>query len=227
MQTAPTAQMRVAVVPVTAFQQNCSLIWDTETGRGAVIDPGGDLDRVLERATREGVTIEKILLTHAHIDHAGATAELKRRLQIPIEGPHEGDRFWIEALPDAAAQYGFQTEGAFEPDRWLQDNDQVTVGGLTLDVLHCPGHTPGHVVFFHRPSQFAIVGDVIFQGSIGRTDFPRGNHADLIRSIRTKLFALGDQVQFLPGHGPLSTFGQERKTNPFVSDAAISKAARS
>jgi glyoxylase-like metal-dependent hydrolase (beta-lactamase superfamily II) len=218
--------MRVAVIPVTAFQQNCSLIWDTETGRGAVIDPGGDLDRVLERAKREGVTIEKILLTHAHIDHAGATAELKRRLHIPIEGPHEGDRFWIEALPEAAAQYGFQTEGIFEPDRWLQDNDQVTVGGLTLDVLHCPGHTPGHVVFFHGPSQFAIVGDVIFQGSIGRTDFPRGNQADLIHSIRTKLFALGDQVQFLPGHGPLSTFGQERKTNPFVSDAAVAKTAR-
>jgi len=223
MTTPHAPALRVAVIPVTAFQQNCSLIWDTSTMRGAIVDPGGDLDQVLARAKKEGVRVEKILITHAHIDHAGATAELKRRLSIPIEGPEEGDRFWIEGLPQAAAQYGFKTEGAFEPDRWLHDGDRVTVGNLELKVIHCPGHTPGHVVFLHEPSQFAIVGDVIFQGSIGRTDFPRGNHADLIHSIRKKLFTLGDGIRFLPGHGPLSTFGDERRTNPFVSDAAIAR----
>jgi glyoxylase-like metal-dependent hydrolase (beta-lactamase superfamily II) len=215
--------MRIAVVPVTPFQQNCSIVWDTASGRGAIVDPGGDLDAVLARARKEGVTIEKILLTHAHVDHAGATAELKRRLAIPIEGPEEGDQFWIDGIPEAASTYGFHSEGTFTPDRWLHDGDQVQVGGLTLEVIHCPGHTPGHVVFFHRPSRFAIVGDVIFQGSIGRTDFPRGNHADLIHSIRDKLFPLGDDVRFLPGHGAVSSFGQERKTNPFVSDAVIAR----
>jgi glyoxylase-like metal-dependent hydrolase (beta-lactamase superfamily II) len=215
--------MRVAVVPVTPFQQNCSLVWDPATRRGAVVDPGGDLDHVLAVAEREGVAIEKILLTHAHIDHAGATAELARRLGVPIEGPHEGDRFWIEALAQQAQMFGLKSEGPFEPDRWLRDGDTVTVGGLSLDVRHCPGHTPGHVVFFHAPSRFAIVGDVLFQGSIGRTDFPGGNHGQLIRSIREQLFPLGDDVRFLPGHGPTSTFGAERQSNPYVSDAAVGK----
>jgi len=187
--------------------------------RGAVVDPGGDLDVVLARAKQHGVTIEKILLTHAHIDHAGATAELKRRLAIPIEGPHEGDRFWIEQLSAQGVAFGIKSEGAFEPDRWLVDGDTVTVGSLSLMVRHCPGHTPGHVIFFHQGSRFAIVGDVLFKGSIGRTDFPRGNHAELISSIRERLFPLGDDVQFLPGHGPLSTFGDERRDNPYVSDA--------
>ena len=222
MNTTPPP-MRIAVVPVTAFQQNCSIVWDTATLRGAIVDPGGDLDAVLARARQEGVTIEKILITHAHIDHAGATAELKRRLSIPIEGPEKGDQFWIDGIPEAARTYGFQSEGAFVPDRWLQDGDQVQVGGLTLDVIHCPGHTPGHVVFFHRPSRFAIVGDVLFKGSIGRTDFPRGNHAELIHSIRDKLFPLGEDVRFLPGHGAVSSFGEERRNNPFVSDAAFAR----
>jgi hydroxyacylglutathione hydrolase len=216
--------MRVAVLQVTPFQQNCSVIWDPATMKGAVVDPGGDLDSVLELAARHGVTLDKILLTHAHIDHAGATAELKRRLSIPIEGPHEGDRFWIEQLAEQGAAFGIKSEGSFEPDRWLVDGDIVTVGSLQLSVIHCPGHTPGHVVFVHRPSRFAIVGDVLFKGSIGRTDFPGGNHAELIHSIRDRLFPLGDDVRFLPGHGPISTFGDERSDNPYVSDAAVGRA---
>jgi glyoxylase-like metal-dependent hydrolase (beta-lactamase superfamily II) len=215
--------MRVAVVPVTPFQQNCSIVWDPATKRGAVVDPGGDPEQVLGVVEREGIAIEKILLTHAHVDHAGATAELVRRLGVPVEGPHEGDRFWIDGLAQQAQMFGLKSEGAFEPDRWLHDGDTVTVGGLTLDVRHCPGHTPGHVVFFHAPSRFAIVGDVLFQGSIGRTDFPGGDHATLIGSIRERLFPLGDDVRFLPGHGPLSTFGAERKSNPYVSDAAVGR----
>jgi glyoxylase-like metal-dependent hydrolase (beta-lactamase superfamily II) len=208
---------------VTPFQQTCSVIWDPATMKGAVVDPGGDLDSVLELAARHGATIEKILLTHAHIDHAGATAELKRRLSIPIEGPHEGDRFWIEQLAEQGAAFGIKSEGPFEPDRWLVDGDIVTVGSLQLSVIHCPGHTPGHVVFVHRPSRFAIVGDVLFKGSIGRTDFPGGNHAELIHSIRDRLLPLGDDVRFLPGHGPISTFGDERSDNPYVSDAAVGR----
>jgi glyoxylase-like metal-dependent hydrolase (beta-lactamase superfamily II) len=215
--------VRIAVVPVTPFQQNCSVLWDPDTGKGAVIDPGGDLEAVLGVAAQHGVALEKILLTHAHIDHAGATAALRRRLALPVEGPHEGDRFWIEQLAAQGRQFGIESDGAFEPDRWLVDRDRVTVGGLTLEVRHCPGHTPGHVTFFHAPSRFAIVGDVLFQGSIGRTDFPGGDHATLIRSIRDNLFPLGDDVRFLPGHGGLSTFGAERRHNPFVSDAALAR----
>jgi hydroxyacylglutathione hydrolase len=221
MPPAPAPSLRVAVVPVTPFRQNCSVLWDPATLEGAIVDPGGDLDAVLAVVAREGITLEKILLTHAHIDHAGATAELKRRTGVPIEGPHECDRFWIEGLPDQARMFGIASEGAFEPDRWLADGDRVTLGSLQLEVHHCPGHTPGHVVFFHAPSRFAIVGDVLFQGSIGRTDFPGGDHATLIRSIRGKLFPLGDDVRFLPGHGPLSSFGDERRANPHVSDAAV------
>ena len=219
------AKLRIRVLPVTPFQQNCSLVYDEATRIGAVVDPGGDLDSIEALARHEGVTIEKILITHAHIDHAGATAELKRRLNVPIEGPHEGDRFWIEAMPEQARQFGFAHGERFEPDRWLHDGDRVTVGPLEFEVRHCPGHTPGHVVFFHEPSRFAIVGDVLFEGSIGRTDFPGGNHADLIRSIRQNLFVLGDDVQFLPGHGNLSTFGAERRDNPYVSDRAVGAAA--
>jgi glyoxylase-like metal-dependent hydrolase (beta-lactamase superfamily II) len=223
MSAPQTPSLRVAVVPVTPFRQNCSVVWDPATMRGAVVDPGGDLDAVLAVVAREGITLEKILLTHAHVDHAGATAELKRRTGVPIEGPHEGDRFWIEGLPDQARMFGIKSEGAFEPDRWLVDGDTVTVGGLELGVRHCPGHTPGHVVYFHAPSRFAVVGDVLFQGSVGRTDFPGGDGPTLVRSIRERLFPLGDDVQFLPGHGPLSTFGDERRTNPFVSDAAVAR----
>lgn len=213
--------LRATVIPVTPFAQNCSVVWDDASGRGAVIDPGGDLDRVLAAADEEGVTLEKILLTHAHIDHAGATAELARLRGLPIEGPHPGDRFWIEQLPQQGAMFGLGKSESFEPTRWLGHGDVVTVGDLPLEVLHCPGHTPGHVVFFDRGVRVAFVGDVLFAGSIGRTDFPGGDYGTLIRAIRGNLFPLGDDVRFVPGHGPMSTFGEERRTNPFVGDAAV------
>lgn len=210
--------LSVAIVPVTAFAQNCTILKCNKTSKAAIVDPGGDIDRILEQMQAMGVTPEKILLTHAHIDHAGGTAELARTLNLPIEGPQEGDLFWIQGLPQQSAMFGFPAVETFTPDRWLNDNDTVTVGEVTLQVIHCPGHTPGHVVFYSPDDQLAIVGDVIFQGSIGRTDFPKGNHAELVASIREKLFPLGDDVTFIPGHGPESTFGAERRSNPFVSD---------
>jgi glyoxylase-like metal-dependent hydrolase (beta-lactamase superfamily II) len=180
---------------------------------------------VLAAADEEGVTLEKILLTHAHIDHAGATAELARLRGLPIEGPHPGDRFWIEQLPQQGAMFGLGRSESFEPTRWLGHGDVVTVGALPLEVLHCPGHTPGHVVFFDRGVRVAFVGDVLFAGSIGRTDFPGGDYDTLIRAIRRNLFPLGDDVRFVPGHGPMSSFGEERRTNPFVGDAAVGRRA--
>ena len=213
--------MKAAILPVTPLQQNCSLIWCTATNKAALIDPGGDLDMLKAAVAKSGVELEKILITHGHIDHCGESGILAKELGLSIEGPHEDDRFWISRLDEDGKKYGINGE-VFEPDRWLTDGDTVTVGDLTLDVIHCPGHTPGHVVFFHQPSRFAIVGDVLFQGSIGRTDFPMGNHQDLIDAITQKLWPLGEDVTFIPGHGPTSTFGQERKTNAFVSDYALS-----
>jgi hydroxyacylglutathione hydrolase len=218
--------MKAVVVPVTPFMQNCSLVWCPETQEGAVIDPGGDLDRVLAEVDRHGVQLRQILLTHAHIDHAGATAELARQRQLPIIGPHRGDLFWIEGLPEQGRMFGFGACESFAPDRWLEDGDRVRVGQVELEVRHCPGHTPGHVVFYSPADRLAFVGDVLFQGSIGRTDFPGGDYATLVDSIRGKLFPLGDDVRFVPGHGPMSTFGEERRGNPFVGDAAVA-AARS
>lgn len=213
------------IIPVTAFAQNCSLVWCTQTASAALVDPGGETDRLLAAAQRHGVRIEKILVTHGHLDHASGVRTLQQRLGVPVEGPHTDDRFWIDLLPQAAAEYGFPPAQSFTPERWLAHGDRVQLGKLEFEVLHCPGHTPGHVVFFHRASNTAWVGDVLFQGSIGRTDFPRGNHADLIRSIRERLFPLGDEVRFVPGHGPMSTFGHERASNPYVSDAALRKTA--
>lgn len=210
--------LRCQIIPVTPFQQNCSLVWDAETRRGALIDAGGDVERLLAQVAHHGVTLEKLLVTHGHLDHASGVCELAERLGLPIEGPQEGDRFWIDALPEHAARYGFPPTRGFEPDRWLHDGDRVSVGGLRFDVVHCPGHTPGHVVFVDAAARLAFVGDVLFQGSIGRTDFPRGDHAALIRSIRDKLFPLGDDIRFVPGHGAMSTFGAERCSNPFVAD---------
>ena len=215
--------MKIEVVPVTAFEQNCSVVWCERTRRAAVVDPGGDLERVLAAVERHGLQLEKILITHAHLDHAGGTAALARRMSLPIEGPHEGDLFWIEQMAAQAKMFGFPPAESFTPERWLQQDDRVTVGEIEFEVLHCPGHTPGHVVFFQCESRFAIVGDVIFAGSIGRTDFPRGNHAELLHSIRSKLFPLGDDVTFLPGHGPTSTFGAERRSNPFVADRLFAR----
>lgn len=210
--------MNIDIVPVTAFEQNCTVLWCEATRRAAVVDPGGDLPRITARLEARGLTLEKILVTHAHLDHASAVAELAERHGVPIEGPHEEDLFWIERLPAQAAAYGFPPARTFVPTRWLHDGDRVTVGAGELEVVHCPGHTPGHVVFVSRVERFALVGDVLFAGSIGRTDFPRGNHAQLIDSIRGKLFPLGDDITFVPGHGPTSTFGAERRSNPFVGD---------
>lgn len=212
--------IQLRIVPVTPFEQNCSIVWCDRTMRGAVVDPGGDLERIRAAADKLGVTIEKLLITHGHIDHAGGTATLARELGVPIEGPQEEDRFWIAGMPQQSKMFGFPDVEAFEPDRWLHDGDTVTVGEETLRVIHTPGHTPGHVVFFHADARLAIVGDVLFAGSIGRTDFPKGDQATLIHSIREKLFPLGDDVTFVPGHGPTSTFGDERQNNPYVGDYA-------
>lgn len=210
--------MKVIVIPVTAFEQNCSLLICEQTNRAAVVDPGGDIRDILTAIEEAGVTVEKILVTHGHIDHVGAVFELAKQLNLPIEGPHRDDKFWIDQLPEQARQFGFDESHVFEPDRWLDDGDRVTVGDTELQVIHAPGHTPGHVVFYDSVGRLAVVGDVLFKGSIGRTDFPRGNHQDLLDSIRKKLFPLGDDIQFIPGHGPTSSFGDERRGNPFVSD---------
>lgn len=212
--------MKHIVIPVTPYQQNCSLIWCEATRRAALIDPGGDEDRLLAAVEQHGLQLEKLLLTHGHRDHAGAAGLLSEQLGIPIEGPHEEDAFLLEALPQQSVLFGFPHVDAFLPDRWLHDGDRVTVGELELQVLHCPGHTPGHVVFFQPEAWMAFVGDVLFKGSIGRTDFERGNYRALIESIRGKLWPLGDDVVFVPGHGALSSFGQERRSNPFVGDGA-------
>jgi glyoxylase-like metal-dependent hydrolase (beta-lactamase superfamily II) len=212
--------LKAVIIPVTPLQQNCTLFWCTETNKAALVDPGGDLDKLKAAVAQTGVELEKLLVTHGHLDHCGQTGMLAKELGLPIEGPHEEDRFWIAQLDDDGPRWGMEAH-TFEPDRWLKDGDTVTVGNLTLDVIHCPGHTPGHVIFYHAPSRLAIVGDVLFQGSIGRTDFPRGNHADLINAITQKLWPLGDDVTFIPGHGATSQFGYERKNNMFVADDVL------
>ena len=213
--------MKVAIVPVTPFEQNCSILVCERTKRAAIVDPGGDLDRIEAALAKFGATAEKIFLTHGHIDHCGQSAEFARRHGVPLEGPHREDKFWIDQLPEQGKRFGFAALAAFEPDRWLDDGDTVQFGDQTLQVIHTPGHTPGHVVFFHEGARLAIVGDVLFQGSIGRTDFPRGNHATLIDSITRKLWPLGEDVSFVPGHGPMSSFGDERRHNSFVADDVL------
>jgi hydroxyacylglutathione hydrolase len=220
--------LKAAVIPVTPFQQNCTLLWEEASGRGAVVDPGGEVERILEAVEQQGVGVEKILLTHGHIDHAGGATELKERLEqrqvaagepdaaIPIEGPDRRDLFLLEGLAAQGRSFGMTAARDVVPDRWLEEGDEVTVGGHAFVVLHCPGHTPGHLVFVSRTAPFALVGDVLFRGSIGRTDFPYGDHHALLRAIADKLLPLGDEVQFLCGHGPGSTFGTERRTNPFL-----------
>lgn len=213
--------MKYKIVPVTPFQQNCSVIWCEQTMAGAVVDPGGDLDLVLEAIAAAGTTIEKVLLTHGHLDHAGGAADLAAQLGVPIVGPHQDDKAWIDAMPQQSAMFGVAELSAFAPDHWLKAGEKVPLGTITLEVRHCPGHTPGHLIFFDAASRIALVGDVLFAGSIGRTDFPMGDHATLIRSIREQLWPLGDDVTFIPGHGPLSTFGRERQANPFVADRVL------
>ena len=210
------AQPKIMIIPVTPFQQNCSLLWNEDTRIGAVCDPGGDVPVIMQAIAQAGVTVEKILLTHGHIDHAGGAAELRDKLSVPIEGPHREDLFLLESLPESGAKYGMSGVRSVVPDRWLAEGDAVTVGALGFSILECPGHTPGSVVFYNAAHHFCLMGDVLFQGSVGRTDIPRGSHETLIASIRNKLLPLGDDIAFLPGHGPASTIGEERRSNPFL-----------
>ena len=209
--------MQVLIIPVTPFQQNCSLIVCNTTKEAAVVDPGGDIDKILAQIEHTGAHVTQILLTHGHLDHAASAPELAAaRNDVPIIGPHIGDKFWLDGLDDQSKRFGFGHAKAFTPTHWLNDGDTVQVGNHIFNVIHCPGHTPGHVVFYSEQAKLARVGAVLFQNSIGRTDFPQGNHADLIRSIKEKLLPLGDDIQFVPGHGPTSTFGQERRHNPHL-----------
>ena len=212
--------LKVLIVPVTPFEQNCSILICEETNRAAIVDPGGDIPKILDVLNKSGATPEKILLTHGHIDHCAGAVALAKELNVEIEGPHKDEAFWLDQLPLQSQRFGFPKADAFVPNKWLDDEDVVSVGKVLLTVKHCPGHTPGHVVFYSPQDHLAIVGDVLFAGSIGRTDFPRGNHADLVAAIRDKLFPLGDDIAFVPGHGPMSTFGDERKNNPYVGDSA-------
>jgi len=217
--------LRYHIIPVTHYQQNSTLLWCDETRQAAVVDPGGNIERILSALIERELTLVKILLTHGHLDHVGGVAALVNAtssppgvLRVPVEGPHIDDMFWINRLPQQAQMMGFATPEPFQPDRFFVDGDQADFGNIRLDICHCPGHTPGHIVFFHRETKLALVGDVLFKGSIGRSDFPRGNYDDLVKAIRTKLWPLGDDVQFIPGHGPMSTFGEERLHNAFVAD---------
>lgn len=211
--------MNITVIPVTPFAQNCSLIWDPDTLTGALVDPGGDVEKLYSAVQQHKVNIDKVILTHGHLDHVGGTVAVAAHYQVPIIGPHKGDEFWLQSLMQQSQMFGFPPAQPFSPNRWLEHNDTITLGKLTIDVIHCPGHTPGHVALVERTSNKAIVGDIIFAGSIGRTDFPKGNHQQLIESIREKLFALPDAMTVYPGHGPTTTIGQEKTSNPFVADS--------
>lgn len=214
--SASEPSIQIQIIAVTPFQQNCSLIWNKASLQGVVVDPGGDVDRIMAAIAASGAKVQRILLTHGHTDHVGGAAELAERLAVPVEGPHEADRMLIERVEDQARQFGMTGARKVEPDRWLVDGDTVDIAGESFEVLHCPGHAPGHVVYFSRTMRFAISGDVIFAGSVGRSDLPGGDHATLIKAIKDKLLPLGDDVTFLPGHGPASTFGEERLHNPYL-----------
>ncbi|KPA52282.1 MBL fold metallo-hydrolase [Photobacterium lucens] len=210
--------LKYQIVPVTPFQQNCSIIWCDETNQAAIVDPGGDVEQLKKVVETLGVNVTQLILTHGHLDHVGGTEPLAEALNVPVIGPHKDDVFWLQGLPRQSEMFGFPMTEAFDPTQWLEDGDEIKVGNQTLQVLHTPGHTPGHVVLFNDDAKIAFVGDVLFKGGIGRTDFPRGDHPTLINAIKTKLWPLGNDVTFVPGHGPLSTFGHERATNPFVAD---------
>ncbi|MBT4503188.1 MAG: MBL fold metallo-hydrolase [Gemmatimonadetes bacterium] len=210
--------MEYEIIMVTPLMQNCTLLWDAESKKGATVDPGGDSEVILRSIDLAGVELEKVLLTHAHIDHVGAAGALAEKFGIPIEGPHLGDQFLVDGLEQQGMAFGVELERVFSPDRWLEQGDAVAFGGIELEVRHCPGHTPGHVIFYHAGDRLAITGDVLFSGSIGRTDFPGGDYDTLLNSIREQLWPLGEDVAFISGHGPMSTFGEERRTNPFVGD---------
>ena len=217
----PPTLIRAIVAPVTPLQQNCTIVWCVATNKAAVIDPGGETPRILQAIRDNHLTVEKIWITHGHMDHAGGAAALKEATGALIEGPHRDDQFWIDQIEDSGRKYGVPGAKGFVPDRWLENGDEVTLGETRFLVRHCPGHTPGHVVFVQPEARFAQVGDVLFKGSIGRTDFPKGNYEQLIASITEKLWPLGSDIAFVPGHGPMSTFGAERKTNPFVADVVL------
>jgi hydroxyacylglutathione hydrolase len=210
------AKLKILIIPVTPFQQNCSLVFNEENKRGAIVDPGGDVPTILKAIEQSNVKIEKILLTHGHIDHAGGASELRDALGVQIEGPHKDDLFLLKELPASGAKFGLADSRSVVPDRWLEDGDEVEIAGMRFSVLHAPGHSPGSVVLFNDESRFALMGDVLFQGSVGRTDFPYGSHDALMTSIKEKVLPLGDDVAFLPGHGRASQIGIERKTNPFI-----------
>ncbi len=215
--------LQFEIIPVTPLQQNCTLLICPASNTAALVDPGGDVDDIVAAIERHGARLEKIFLTHGHLDHVGGTVTLRDRYRVPVEGPHPDDAFWIDGLPMQAQMFGFPPLPAFTPDRWLKGGDTVRFGQVELAVRHCPGHTPGHVIFFDAGSRLAMVGDVLFAGSIGRTDLPRGNHADLLRAIPEQLWPLGNDVRFIPGHGPMSTFGAERRSNPFVADSVLAR----
>ena len=210
--------IQISVVPVTPFAQNCSIVLCTATKRAAVVDPGGDVAHIREAVGSLGAEVEKVLLTHGHIDHAGGAAELAEALGVPIEGPQIEDEFLLQGLADQGRMFGLSASRDVTPDRYLAEGDEIGVGELRFSVLHVPGHTPGHIVFVHQAARIALVGDTVFAGSIGRTDFPYGDHAALIAGIKSKLLPLGDDMAFLPGHGPASTMGAERRTNPFLQE---------
>ena len=213
------ADLQAAIIPVTPFQQNCTLIWDGGSKQGLLIDPGGDVPRIQEAIAKLGVTVERILLTHGHIDHAGGAAELREALGVPLDGPDERDAFLLDGLAEQGRAYGIAGSRDVRPDRWLHEGDAIALGEHRFGVLHCPGHTPGHIVFVNDAALVALVGDVLFKGSVGRTDFAYGDSAALLASIRDKLMPLGDDVSFLCGHGPGSTIGAERRANPYVAEA--------
>ncbi|MGF1682372.1 MBL fold metallo-hydrolase [Photobacterium makurazakiensis] len=210
--------LQFEIVPVTPFQQNCSIIWCDETKEAAMVDPGGDIHLLKAKVQQLGLTVTKLILTHGHLDHVGGTEPLAKELGVPVIGPHKDDAFWLQGLPRQSEMFGFPMTEAFDPDQWLDEGDTVQVGNQSLAVLHTPGHTPGHVVLHNAQAKIAFVGDVLFKGGIGRTDFPKGDHQTLIESIKGKLWSLGDETTFVPGHGPMSTFGHERVSNPFVAD---------
>lgn len=210
--------MNYHIIPVTAFAQNCSLIWCEETQQAALVDPGGDAARIKQEVAGKPVTVTQILLTHGHLDHVGAAAELAQHYNVPVIGPQKEDEFWLQGLPDQSRMFGLEECQPLTPDRWLEEGDSVALGNIPLEVLHCPGHTPGHIVFFDRASRLLVSGDVVFKGGVGRSDFPRGDHGQLIDAIKRKLLPLGDDVTFIPGHGPMSTLGYERLHNPFLQD---------
>jgi hydroxyacylglutathione hydrolase len=211
------AKAGALIVPVSPFQQNCTLLWNTATMHGVVIDPGGDVPDILAAIKQAGITVDEIWITHGHIDHVGGAAELRDELKVPIVGPHLADKYLLDNVVASGANFGMTGVRNFAPDRWLNEGDQLKIGDLTFDVYHCPGHSPGSVAFFNKDMRFAIVGDVLFNGSVGRTDLPGGDHTTLIRSINEKLLPLGDDIGFICGHGPGSNFGHERATNPFLN----------